>query len=237
MKTSSKSSFPSREKFLAGTVLFLCLFPAGQSPAPSPANPSFKKHPVDIDGRRGLTRDYCKRHYGLDTWKLIGPKMIVVHYTAIPSLSASLRCFESAVLPRGRKYIDRFGRLNVGVHFVVGRDGAAFALLPEDMIGRHAIGYNHIALGIEMAAGGPRDLTPRQLEATTEIVAYLAKKYPSVEYCIGHHEYTDRSLPHYRLFLRKDASYRPTVKSDPGREFMKRLRARLLEKYSLALKE
>ena len=58
---------------------------------------------------------------------------------------------------------------------------------------------------------------------------FLATRYQTLEYLIGHHEYMDASLPHFIMFLELDPGYRPTVKIDPGPVFRKRLRGVLLE--------
>jgi hypothetical protein len=37
------------------------------------------------DERLRLTADYCRNHYGVDSYQLTEPEMIVVHYTAMPT--------------------------------------------------------------------------------------------------------------------------------------------------------
>ena len=172
----------------------------------------------------------------MDTYALNNPKIIVIHYTANGSLQGSLECFKPAVVSRNRKYIRKFGRLNVGVHFVVARNGDIYSLLPTSIIGRHVIGFNHCSIGIENVAGDDSELTRQQLESNAALVKDLIEKHPSIEFLIGHHEYTDRKLPHYRLYLQKDREYQPTAKSDPGDLFMSDLRRLLDEKYHIALK-
>ena len=50
---------------------------------------------------------------------------------------------------------------------------------------------------------------------------YLAEKYPTIEYLVGHHEY--RLFEDHPLWAEKDPSYR-TEKSDPGERFMSAVR-------------
>jgi hypothetical protein len=85
-------------------------------------------------------------------------------------------------------------------------------------------------VGIENVGRDGASLTVAQLEADAALVRDLAGRLPSIRYLIGHHEYTDRRLPHYALFKELDPNYRPTVKSDPGPEFMSRLRERVKQR-------
>lgn len=192
-----------------------------------------KKFPVLSAERILLTRQYSLRHYGIDDWKLRDPKIIVVHYTAISTLKDTLRCFEPAVLSRERTDIWDYGLLNVGVHFVVDRNGDIYSLLPEDTMGRHAIGYNHVALGIENVGKNSSELTVDQIRSNALIISCLKRKYPGIRHLIGHHEYMNRQLPHFRYYRQADKSYRPSKKIDPGPEFMSALRRMLSEKYNL----
>jgi len=54
-----------------------------------------------------------------------------------------------------------------------------------------------------------------------KLIRYLRNKYHSIKYLIGHHEY--RQMESTSLWLEKDKGYR-TVKSDPGKAFMAKLR-------------
>ena len=88
-------------------------------------------------------------------------------------------------------------------------------------MGRHVIGLNHVALGIENI-GGTSDtpLTKAQLKANIWLVEYLSEKY-NIEYLIGHYEYT--KFEGHQLWLEKDEGYR-TKKTDPGKDFMQKVR-------------
>ena len=169
-----------------------------------------------------LTQQYLKRHYGIDAKTIeIQPRMIVVHYTALPTLSASWNAFNPETLPSYRALIGKASRLNVSVHYLVDRDGTIYRLMPDHWMARHVIGLNHCAIGIENV--GSEDLTPAQLEADTKLIRYLRHKYPAIRYLIGHYEY--RNFEGSPLWLEKDPGYR-TIKKDPGRTFMEALHRR-----------
>ncbi|GHA41345.1 hypothetical protein GCM10007103_23470 [Salinimicrobium marinum] len=173
--------------------------------------------------RKELSLEYMKERYGLEQEEpTIEPKMVVLHWTAIPTLERSFGAFKNPILPGARTAISGAGNLNVSTHFLVDRDGKIYRLMPETLMGRHVIGLNHTAIGVENV-GGTKDtpLTSEQLEANIWLVNYLKSKY-DIDYVIGHHEYTN--FEGHELWLEKDASYR-TQKSDPGDDFMVKVRA------------
>ena len=184
-----------------------------------------------------LTKEYCSYYYGLDTYHLDSPQLIVIHYTVIPTLEETIELFRQETLASNRTYINKFSSLNVGIHYVIDKDGSIYSLLPDTVIARHVIGFNHVSIGIENIAKDQYDLTAAQLESNVDLVRYLVGKHPSIKYLIGHDEYNDRSLPHYDLFLSLDSTYLPYDKPDPGREFMKELRLQLRDKYELVLEK
>ncbi|MGH7482008.1 MAG: N-acetylmuramoyl-L-alanine amidase, partial [Longimicrobiales bacterium] len=88
---------------------------------------------------------------------------------------------------------------------------------------RHVIGLNHVAIGVENVGGedGVDNLTDAQIEANIRLVRYLAARYPTIEYLIGHSEY--RAFEDHPLWRELDADYR-TTKIDPGQRFMDAVR-------------
>jgi N-acetylmuramoyl-L-alanine amidase len=175
-----------------------------------------------------LTREYILEHYGIDAAGIgIVPRIIVLHWTAGKSLAGDFNTFAPATLS-GRADIREASQLNVGIQFLVGRDGKIYRLMPETWMARHVIGLNYNAVGVENVGGssGTDDLTPEQRAANIWLVRYLAKKYPTIEYLIGHHEY--RRFEGHPLWLERDSGYR-TAKSDPGDAFMAAVRAEVAD--------
>lgn len=172
--------------------------------------------------RTELTLNYLKERYGLDQKEpTIVPKMIVLHWTAIPTFEKSFDAFHDSKLPNWRPDIETVSGLNVSAHFLVDRDGTIYRLLPETTMGRHVIGLNHCAIGVENVGGtSETPLTKEQLKSNIWLVKYLAEKY-DIAYVIGHHEYT--LFEGHELWLEKDKGYR-TKKTDPGEEFMTKVR-------------
>lgn len=180
--------------------------------------------PIIYDStRKSLSLQYLKERHGLEQSEpTLTPKIIVAHWTAIPSLEGSFNAFNPVMLPSFRKELKGVSPLNVSIHFLVDRDGTIYRLMPENLMARHVIGLNWCALGIENVGDGNEfPLTEAQLKTNIWLVKYLKRKYASIEYLIGHHEYT--SFQHTPLWKESDPNYR-TVKNDPGIDFMKRLR-------------
>lgn len=172
--------------------------------------------------RKALTLEYLESHYGIEKNNPdIDPKMIVLHWTVIPTFEESFEFFKNATLSNTRGDISEAGALNVSSQFMVDRDGTIYRLLPETTMARHVIGLNHCAIGIENI-GGTEDLplTKQQLESNIWLVEYLSEKY-DIEYVIGHYEYT--LFDGHELWLEKDDGYR-TEKTDPGEDFMIKVR-------------
>lgn len=198
------------------------------------------------DNRRALTIDYMKRHnpdfYQVQKNKAglkvitFDPKIIVIHYTVIKDLDATTKYFSSETIEQAREKIAANGALNVGIQFVVDRDGKIYQLYPETIVARHVIGLNHTAIGIENIGNGDLGesdksypLNEAQLSSNIKLVKYLAGKYSHIETMIAHSEYQlleDKAHPDHALFIEKYPDYR-TEKVDPGDSFMKKLRTAL----------
>lgn len=182
--------------------------------------------PIQFNKERiALTREYQLTHYGIETESIdIEPKMIVLHWTCIPSLAVTFRIFDSPTLPKNSpRRNDLPGDLNVSSHFLVDRDGSIYQLMPEIWMARHVIGLNHFAIGIENIGGidGKDDLTKEQAQSNAFLVCYLKKKYPTINHVIGHNDYLRYKKS--ALWLEKDAAYQ-TDKTDPGPVFLNKVK-------------
>ena len=183
--------------------------------------------PIVYDStRKALSLQYLKERHGLEQSEpTLTPKMIVAHWTAIPTLEGSFNAFNPVMLPSFRKELKGVSPLNVSIHFLVDRDGTIYRLMPENLMARHVIGLNWCAFGIENVGDCNKfSLTEAQLKANIWLVKYLKKQYASIEYLIGHFEYT--SFQNTTLWKESDPNYR-TKKNDPGIDFMTKLRKRV----------
>jgi len=172
--------------------------------------------------RKVLTLEYLKNRYGLEQDSPeIDPKMIVLHWTVIPTFEKSFAAFDPVSLANWRPDIKNVSGLNVSSQFMIDRDGTIYQLMPETTMARHVIGLNHCAIGIENVGGTDHlPLTKAQLKSNIWLVRYLEDKY-DIDYLIGHYEYT--LFENHPLWLEQDEGYR-TKKTDPGTAFMNDVR-------------
>lgn len=204
------------------TLIFLC-FILGLFGSCSPVK--IEDKPIVFDEQRTeLSVDYLQTRYNLEKSDAsIEPQMIVVHWTAIPTLEKSFEAFKDPLLPNTRSDITSAGALNVSAHFLIDQDGTIYRLMPETTMARHVIGLNHCALGIENVGGTEGvPLTRKQLKSNIQLVKYLKERYPQIEYLIGHLEYTN--FEGHPLWLEVDEAYR-TEKTDPGVDFINKIRS------------
>ncbi|MBN1574429.1 MAG: N-acetylmuramoyl-L-alanine amidase [Deltaproteobacteria bacterium] len=175
-----------------------------------------------------LTLDYIHKHYDPKARSIeITPKMIVLHWTAICGMEASWNTFNRVHISANRTYIARYGDVNVSVHFLVDRDGTIYRLMPETTMARHTIGLNWCAIGVEnVGSNSVCTLTGAQVESNAALVRYLAGKYGTIEYLIGHYEYgAFRGTPLWKGLIPDYFTH----KIDPGESFMAGVRGRLTD--------
>ena len=177
------------------------------------------------DERKALTIEYRRIHQDPKSDSVeIEPKLIVLHYTAGGSGDSTVRYFNKTTMSGNRAKLAKAGRVNVSAHFLVERDGTVFRLVPETWMARHTIGLNHLALGVENVGDGDKfPLTAAQVEANASLVRYLAASYP-ITHLIGHDE--SLAMEGHTYWLELDPKYR-NRKSDPGAEFMAKVRAKV----------
>jgi N-acetyl-anhydromuramyl-L-alanine amidase AmpD len=177
--------------------------------------------PIDFGEERvALAKAYAADHYGMDGITIV-PRMIVIHWTGGSSLEAAWKNFNRVKLT-GRPFLQKYGKVNVSAHYLVGRDGKVFKLMPDTTMARHVIGLNHCSIGVENV--GNDNLTKKQLLADAKLVEYLAGRHDTIDYLIGHYEY--RKFEGTSLFIEKHDGYR-NKKKDPGKDFMAKLRKKL----------
>lgn len=179
--------------------------------------------PIAFDEERTqLSLEYLEQRYGItQTTPTIVPKMVVVHWTVIPTMEKTFDAFDGPRLPGSREKIKGVSQLNVSSQYLIDQDGTIYQLLPDTIMARHVIGLNHCAIGIENVGGGKgQPLTEAQLKSNVKLIKKLAKDH-DLEYMIGHYEY--KSFIGHPLWMEVDPDYL-TDKTDPGEIFMAKLR-------------
>jgi N-acetylmuramoyl-L-alanine amidase len=148
--------------------------PIHQDPIPFPAK------------RRAEMRRYARRHYGIDSFRLETPKVIVEHVTANDSYRATWNTFAPD------RPDSELGELpGTCAHFVVDRRGRVHQLVPLELMCRHTVGLNYTAVGIENVAttDGQLMANRRQLRASLALTRWLQARFAIADRdVIGHAE-------------------------------------------------
>jgi beta-N-acetylhexosaminidase len=152
-----------------------------------PPKPHIVQRPIPFDAaRRAQTAQYAKRHYGLDTWRLVHPRVIVEHYTAGTTFASAWNTFANDAPDT-----ELHERPGTCAHFVIDRDGTIYQLVPLTTICRHTVGLNWTAIGIEHVGTSDTEIlrNPRQLASSLRLTLWLMYRYGiSLPNVIGHAE-------------------------------------------------
>jgi N-acetylmuramoyl-L-alanine amidase len=136
--------------------------------------------------RRSEMAAYAERHYGIDTWRLSHPHVIVEHYTASESFSSAYNTFASDSPDA------ELGELpGTCAHFVIDKDGTIYQLVRTTIMCRHTVGLNYTAIGIEHVGMSDQEIlqNARQLQASIALTAWLMQqKHIALGNVIGHNE-------------------------------------------------
>src|SRR6266567_3253391 len=117
-----------------------------------------KDKPINFDQERiQLTIAYRRLHQDPKAADvIIQPKMIILHWTGIPSFISTWNYFNRTHAEDAREQLAAAGEVNVSAQFLVDRDGTVYRLMPENWMARHCIGLNHVAIGVENVGDGEK---------------------------------------------------------------------------------
>jgi N-acetylmuramoyl-L-alanine amidase len=165
-------------------------------------------------------RAYAERHYGRNTYRLIDPHVIVIHFTDTPDFRSTYNTFAPDVPD-----VELHELPGVCSHFVIDRDGTTYQLVPLDIMCRHTVGLNYTAIGVEQVGFTDAEImnNPRQLDASLTLVRWLRCRFHiSVANVIGHNESLSSPYHHENV-----AALRTQTHDDFRRADMDVYRARL----------
>jgi N-acetylmuramoyl-L-alanine amidase len=152
--------------------------------APTPAIVS---KPIPFGAKRKQeTAAYARRHYGIDSYRLRDPKVIVEHYTVTSTFQQTFNTFAPDNADSELKELP-----GTCAHYVVDRDGTIYQLVPRSIICRHTVGLNYTAIGIEHVGFSDREIlrNVQQLDASLRLTRWLRCRYRiGVDNVIGHSE-------------------------------------------------
>ena len=157
--------------------------------------PAIWWHPIPFGATRlAETAAYTKRHYGLNTWHLSHPRVIVEHYTAGGTWQSAWSLFSQDVPDAELHELP-----GTCAHFIISQTGEIIQLVPTDVICRHTVGLNWTAIGIEHVGTSDQQILndPAQLRSSLRLTAYLMAKYHiAIGNVIGHNESLDSRFHH-----------------------------------------
>ena len=189
-------------------------------PAAAPARPPIAWTPIPYPARRrSEMAAYARRHYGLDRYRLIHPRVIVEHMTEGATFSSAWSTFAPDV-PDGE-----LGELpGVCSHFIIDRNGTIHQLVPLGLMCRHTVGLNWTAIGIEHVGFSESEvLSGPQRSASLRLTTWLrCREGIAVRNVIGHAE--SLSSPYHREHV---ARLRTQTHGDWPAAPMRRYRAAL----------
>ena len=162
------------------------------------ARPPIVQHPIPFGGeRKRQMRRYARRHYGIDSYHLTDPKVIVEHFTASRSFQSAFDTF-AANAPD----VELHERPGVCAHFLIARDGVIHQLVSLSLMCRHTIGLNWTSVGIEHVGVSDGDVmgNRRQLASSLRLTRWLQHRLGiRTRNVIGHAESLSSPYHHERV--------------------------------------
>jgi N-acetylmuramoyl-L-alanine amidase len=221
---------------IAAATASLCLMAAvavaadggGGSAEPAGAfrslRPAIRSHPIPYGAeRKSDMAAYAKRHYGMHTYRLREPHVIVEHI----AVAGNARTVWNTFAPN-QPDPELHELPGVCAHFVVSARGRIQQLVPLKLMCRHTVGLNYTAIGIEHVGFSDGDLlgNRRQLRASLRLTRWLrCSRGIRVRDVIGHNE--SLSSPYHRERVRRlrDQTHGDMTRSSM-RKYRRKLRAR-----------
>jgi len=186
--------------------------------------PTIVQRPIPFPARRKLQMAaYARRHYGIDSYRLRDPKVIVEHYTVTATFQQTFNTFAP-----NRPDPELHELPGTCAHYVIDRDGTIYQLVPRSIMCRHTVGLNYTAIGIEHVGFSDREILgdTRQMAASLRLTRWLRCHYGiGVPNVIGHNE--NRSSPYHRERI---ARLRTQTHGDWTRASMRTYRERLTQR-------
>ena len=186
-------------------ALLLALAPAGAS-ATGATRPralvELKPHivwrPIPFGAERKAEMvAYVRRHYGSfmrPTWRLVDPRVIVIHYTDSPTFQSTWNTFANDTPDPELHELP-----GTCAHFVIDTDGTVYQLVSLGTMCRHTVGLNWTAIGIEQVGSSDAQVLGdrRQITASLRLVRWLRCRFHiQIKNVIGHNE--SLSSPYHR---------------------------------------
>jgi beta-N-acetylhexosaminidase len=188
--------------------------------------PAIVQKPIPFPAKRKQEMAaYAKRHYGIDSYRLRDPHVIVEHYTVTSTFQQTFNTFAPDNPDSELKELP-----GTCAHYVIDRDGTIYQLVPRSIMCRHTVGLNYTAIGIEHVGSSDADIlnNAKQLDASLRLTRWLRCHYRiDAKNVIGHSE--SLSSPYHRERVER---LKTQTHGDFTRTSMRKYRAKLAQKGS-----
>jgi N-acetylmuramoyl-L-alanine amidase len=185
-----------------------------------PAKPHIVWKPIPFGAKRKAEMaQYAERHYGIHSY-VLKPRVIVEHVTVTSTFSSAYNTFAADVPDPELHSLP-----GTCAHFIVDRDGTIYQLVALNIMCRHTVGLNYVAIGIEHVGLSDAQVLDdaAQMRSSLALTAWLMTRYRiSKANVIGHNE--SLSSPFHKELY---APWRYQTHADWRRADMNVYRARL----------
>jgi N-acetylmuramoyl-L-alanine amidase len=170
--------------------------------------------------RKNEMREYARRHYGIDSYRLADPHLIIWHYTDSATYGSAYNTFADDVPD-----VEFHELPQVCTHFITDTNGTIHQLVALNLMCRQVVGLNYTAIGIENVGESDRQVMDdtAQFRASLNLTRWLRCRFRiPVKNVIGHNE--SLSSPYYRELV---PAFRGQTHDDFNRSDMNVVRARV----------
>jgi N-acetylmuramoyl-L-alanine amidase len=191
---------------------------------PAAPQPTIVQKPIPFPAeRKQEMAAYARRHYGIDSYRLRDPKVIVEHYTVTSTFQQTFNTFAPDTADSELKELP-----GTCAHYVIDRDGTIYQLVPRSIMCRHTVGLNYTAIGIEHVGSSDDEIlrNAKQIDASLRLTRWLRCRYRiGVGNVIGHSESLSSAYHRERVKRLKKQTH-----GDWTRDDMRTYRAKLAQK-------
>jgi beta-N-acetylhexosaminidase len=186
--------------------------------------PTIVQKPIPFGAKRKQEMAaYAKRHYGIDSYRLSNPRVIVEHYTVTSTFQQTWNTFAPDTPDSELHELP-----GTCAHYVIDKDGTIYQLVPRSIMCRHTVGLNYTAIGIEHVGSSDAQVmnNRKQLAASLRLTRWLRCTYDiGVGNVIGHAE--SLSSPYHK---ERVASLKNQTHGDMTHAAMQTYRSKLAQK-------
>lgn len=152
----------------------------------APPKPHIVWKPIPFGAqRKAEMAQYAERHYGINSY-VLHPKVIVEHYTATTTFASAYNTFA-----QDTPDAELHSLPGTCAHFIIDHDGTIYQLVRLNIMCRHTVGLNYVAIGIEHVGTSDAEILhdAAQMRSSLALTAWLMSRYGiALKNVIGHSE-------------------------------------------------